>query len=299
MSTAEIQNVYIQTFEATVRFLAQQGVTRLRPYVDERSVNSSLHNWERLGTQEAVPKATTGLIDTPDQEYPFTRRVSAAVTRHTGDSSEPEDLVQTLIDPNSSIATAQGKAMRRAFDDEIIRAASSDTSANGAGGTDALPAGQILGAQGTPLAMTFDLVTEVSEIFMNNDIDPDEAKVFVIGPKQARKLLQLTEATSGDYNAVRPLTAMGYIESWMGYTWIVSTRLLDSSAGQDDSELYAFAMTNRALGLQVNKDIWSRVAEDPTKSFAWRIYSAMTIGAVRVEDEQLVRINIANTNATV
>jgi len=46
--------------------------------------------------------------------------------------------------------------------------------------------------------------------------------------------------------------------------------------------------------LQVNKDIWARVAEDPTISFAWRIYSALTMGAVRVEDEQIVHVHVKN-----
>lgn len=293
MSTDAIKPVYIQTYETTVRYLAQQGITRLRPYVMEKGVQSSAHNWETLGPAEAETKATTGLVDTPDQGYPFGRRVSVPITKHTGDSSEPEDLVQTLIDPNSSIARAQGMAMRRAHDDEIIRAASSLTAANGSGGTDPLDSDQQIGATLSAVPFTFDLVTEVSERFMNKDIDPDEPKVFVIGPKQCRKLLQLTEATSGDYNAMKPLTSKGYVESWMGYTWLVSTRLIDPVG--DGSEIYCFAMTKRALGLQVNKDIWTKVAEDPTKSFAWRIYSASTFGCVRVEDEQLVLCTILDT----
>ena len=126
---------------------------------------------------------------------------------------------------------------------------------------------------------------------MDNDIDPDIEKVMVISPAQARKLLQLTEATSGDYNAVRPLTSKGYIESWMGYTWIVSTRLNSPAAG----EVHCLCMTRKALGLQVNRDVNAEVAKDPTISFAWRIYCAATFGAVRVEDEHIVRIQLSET----
>jgi hypothetical protein len=259
--------------------------------VDERSVQSEGHNWERLGSQEAVEK-TGRLAATPEQDYPWSRRKSIPVTYHTGDSTEQEDVVQMLVDPNSNIAAAQGKAMRRAHDDEIIRAATGD-SRDGQGNTVAFPTAQDVG-DGT-LSINFDIVTQVTETFMVNDIDPDEMKVFVISPRQARKLLQLTEATSGDYNAVRPLTAKGYIESWMGYTWIVSTRLPDSSVGQDGSSEYCFAMTKKAIGLQMNRDISVRVAEDPTVSFAWRIYCFSTFGAIRVEDEQLVRVNLSTT----
>lgn len=286
---ASVQNVFVQTYETNVRHLAQQGIARLRPWVMEKSVQSEGHNWERLGSAEATEK-TGRLVDTPDQDYPWSRRKSIPVTYHTGDSTEQEDIVQMIVDPNSNIVTAQGKAMRRSHDDEIIRAAVGD-SRDGAGNAIPFDVDQIVG-DGTA-NISFDAVTEVSEIFMDNDIDPDEEKVFVVSPRQARKLLQLTEATSGDYNAVRPLTSKGYIESWMGYSWIVSTRLPDSSVGQDGSEVYCFAMTRRALGLQMNKDIWARVAEDQTKSFAWRIYCASSFGAIRVEDEHLVRCQFA------
>jgi hypothetical protein len=287
---ASVINSYVQTYESTVRHLAQQGITRLMPWVVSKSVQSEGHNWERLGSQEAEEKVGR-LVDTPDQDYPWSRRKSIPVTYHTGDSTEQEDIVQMLVDPNSNIVMAQGKAMRRSHDDEIIRACVGD-SRDGAGNLVPSDVAQEVG-DGTA-NISFDAVTEVTEKFMENDIDPDEEKVFVISPRQARKLLQLTEATSGDYNAVRPLTAKGYIESWMGYTWVVSTRLPDASVGQDGSETYCFAMTRRAIGMQMNKDIWTRVAEDTTKSFAWRIYCASSFGAIRVEDEQLVRCQFAN-----
>lgn len=288
---ASVSNARIQTYERNVRHLAQQGITRLRPYVQEVSEQSEGHNWERLGAQEAVEK-TGRLVNTPEQDYPWSRRKSIPVTYHTGDSTEQEDVVQMLVDPNSNIAKAQGKAMRRSHDDEIIRAATGD-SRDGQGNAIPFDTNQEVG-DGTA-SINFDIVTQVSEIFMANDIDPDERKVFVISPRQARKLLQLTEATSGDYNDAKPLTSKGYIESWMGYTWVVSTRLPDSSVGQDGSSEYCFAMTMDAIGLQMNRDISVRVAEDVTKSFAWRIYAFSTFGAIRVEDEQLVRLDLSTT----
>jgi hypothetical protein len=54
-------------------------------------------------------------------------------------------------------------------------------------------------------------------------------------------------------------------------------------------------MTRKALGLQVNRDIWVKVQEDPSVSFAWRIYAASTYGAIRVEDEQIVSLDLSET----
>jgi len=140
------------------------------------------------------------------------------------------------------------------------------------------------------VAITFDIVTEVTERFLDNDVDPDEPKVWFVSPAQVRKLLQLTEVTSADYNSLRPLET-GMPTNWMGYTWIPSTRLNAPAGG----EVNCIAMTADAIGFNINEGMTSRVAEDPTMSFAWRVYCRSTFGAVRVQDEKLVLINLNET----
>jgi hypothetical protein len=289
-----VDQVFVSTFESILRHLAQQMPSRLRSKVTERGTNSEEHNWERLGSAEAQVK-TTRLQATPVQDWPWSRRVSVPTTYDVGDSTEQEDIVQMIIDPNSNLAQSQGYAMRRAYDDEII-AAATGTALDGDGVAQAFPDAQkvfgtAVDVYDTPI--TYDIITQVTERFLDNDIDPDEPKCFVIGPVQARKILQLTEATSGDFNAVRPLTTQGYVQNWMGYEWIVSTRLNHPTAPGTDID--CFVMTKKALGLMVDRDITSRIAEDPSISFAWRIYSFMTIGAVRVEDEHIVQVQLADT----
>ena len=129
---------------------------------------------------------------------------------------------------------------------------------------------------------------------MENNIDPDIPKCFVVGPTQVRKLMQLTEQTSADYvnrQALQTLNASGIVPNWMGFMWVMSTLLLEPAGGEKS----CLAFTDRAIGLQVNKDITARVAEDPSVSFAWRIYLHATMGAVRVEDEQIVELHVADT----
>ena len=286
-----ISNVYVQTFENNVRHLAQQSEARLRMCVQEKSVSSEKHNWETMGQNSAQLK-TTARQATPENDSDWGRRTSIASTYDVGDTTEQEDPVQMLVDPNSNITRSIGMAMRRQIDDVIIAAATGD-SRDGDGNTVAFPAGQIVG-DGTA-SFSYDGVTEIYEKFMENDIDPDIQKYMVIGPKQLRKMQQLTEYTSSDYVNVKALASSGFVRSWMGFDWIVSTRLLDPSIAQDGSEITAFALTNRAIGMQMNRDITTRVAEDPSTSFLWRIYAYMTLGAIRVEDEQIVEWHLANT----
>lgn len=284
-----ISNVYIETFENNVRHLAQQAQAKLRSMITERSTNGESHNWERLGPGTASIKAA-GLVATPAQELPWSRRVSTAVAYHAGEATQQEDPVQMLVDPNSNIALNLGMAMRRQIDDVIIAAATGNAT-DGAGTPVVFPAGQVVGNGTAPIS--FDLVTQVQEKFMQNDIDPDVPKCLVVGPTQIRKLMQLTQQTSTDYvtRALNELSANGIVPNWMGFTWIMSTRLLAPASGQ----LSCLAFTRRALGLQINRDVTARIAEDPSNSFAWRIYCYMTLGATRVEDEHIVHLHVADT----
>lgn len=283
-----IDKVYIQTFERNVRHLAQQADTRLRRFVTEKATDGQKHNWERLGSGEASLKAAAR-VATPTSDLPWSRRVSLAQTYHMGETVEQEDVVQMLIDPNSNVSAAIANGMKRKIDDILI-AAATGTALNGDGTTSTFPAGQVVG-DGTG-AISIDNILEVQEKFYKNDIDPDESKVMVISPTVQRKLMSLMEVTSGDYQNSKAL-ATGMLPNWMGFDWVVSNRLLVPSAGQ----ISCLAFTKRALGFQVNRDITAKVAEDPSLSFAWRIYAAMTMGAVRTEDEHIVHLKVKNAIA--
>lgn len=280
-----IDKVYIQTFERNVRHLAQQTDTRLRRFVTEKATDGQKHNWERLGSGEASLKAAAR-VATPTSDLPWSRRVSLAQTYHMGETVEQEDVVQMLIDPNSNVSAAIANGMKRKIDDILI-AAATGTALNGDGTTSAFPAGQVVG-DGTGV-ISIDNILEVQEKFYKNDIDPDESKVMVISPTVQRKLMSLMEVTSGDYQNSKAL-ATGMLPNWMGFDWVVSNRLLVPVAGQ----ISCLAFTKRALGFQVNRDITAKVAEDPSLSFAWRIYAAMTMGAVRIEDGQIVHLKVKN-----
>lgn len=284
LGVATIDNAYIRTFEMNVRTKAQQKRAKLRDWVDEVNEQSEDHRFDIVGTVEAVQK-TGRVVATPVLDTPWTDRLSAPTIWHAGDSTEVEDPSQMLSDPNSKIATALSNAMNRKIDDLII-AAANGTALDQDGNSNTLGAAQQVGGAST--IISHDLVTEVIEVFDSNDIEEDEPKVFVIGPKQKRKLLQLMEVTSADYQTKKALID-GYLPDYLGFTWIVSNRLTSPDGG---TSLYCLAFTRSAIGLHVVRDVWAKVAQDPSISFAWRIYTAMMMGAVRVEDEHIVEVRV-------
>jgi len=275
-----IDEAYIQTYQNNVRHLAQQSSTRLRMCVQETNVSSEKHTWERIGLNEATEK-TSPRQATPENDTEWTNRTSVTSTYHAGDTIEQEDPVQMLVDPNSNVTMSIAMGMKRRVDDVII-AAATGAALDKSGTPNSFPASQVVG-DGTGV-LTLSGVTEVFSTFMDNDIDVDFNKYMIIGSTQLRLLQLLTEYTSSDYVNVKTLAERGFLANWMGFNWIVSTRLLAPSAGQ----ISCLAFTDRAIGLQVNKDINTKVAEDPSTSFVWRVYAHMVMGAVRVEDEHIV-----------
>lgn len=288
---ADIAKVYISTFERILRHLAQQAITRLRPYVTERATGGKDHGWERLSAATTTNKAA-GLVATPSTGGTYSRRLSITATEHAGDSTQHEDIVQMLIDPNSNQAMSLAMAIRRSWDTKILAAATGDAT-DGDGQAVVFDTANQQIVAGSPI--NFNLVTQVQLRFLQNDIELDVEKVFVIGPLQVTQLLQLTEQTSADFvhrEALQKLAGAGIVPNWMGFTWVMST-LLNITAGTPDV-IDCVAFTKRGLGMQVNRDMLVRVAEDPGQSFAWRIYCATTFGVVRTEDEHVVWLQVEN-----
>ncbi len=288
---------YIETFESNVRQLAQQKMSRLRSCITEVNKQSEKHNWDRLAASSARLKPSaravspaggdgSGAVGSTDG-LTWTRRNTVIQTYDTGEVIEQEDIVQMLIDPKNASTENLVMNMNRAVDDIII-AAALGAAADGAGGTVAFPASQKIGTGAEEISL--DLILQVDEKFQENDVDPDEPRYWVIRPKQRRKLLQLIEVTSSDFQATKAL-ANGYLPDFMGFNWIVSNRLNVPLASQLDT----FAFTNKAIGLHVAGDINTRVAERPDMSFAWQIYLWLNMAAVRTEDEHIVHAHLADT----
>jgi hypothetical protein len=285
-----IDSAFVQQYADLVRHLAQQGDARLRPHVTEVSLRGEAYNFDRLAATAAVEK-TGRRVDTPYVDDAWSRRVAQPRTFNHTMTIEHEDKVQMLVDPQSAYAENQAMAMRRQWDDLVIEAATGDA-LDGDGAPVVFPTAQAIGDGTTPIS--FDYITQVQELFLSHDIPMDIPKVFVIGPTQIRKLLQLTEQTSGDYvwrESLMKLASNGVVPNWMGFTWILSNRLLSPAAG----EISCLAFTKRALGLAVNQDIFVRIGENPDKSYMIQVFSQFTGGCVRVEDEHIVHLHIADS----
>jgi len=281
---ANITTWMVKQFGSTVEFLVQQKGSRLRDAVRlETGVTGEEAYYDQLAETAAVKK-TVRNSDTPLVKSDHRRRRVSLYDYEWADLVDKEDKLKMIIDPNSSLALNAAWALGRAIDDEIITAFNGTAYTGKAGGTSvSLPASQqiVVGAAGLTIAK----LRETKEILDLADVDPEEPRFIVVTPKQITDLLETTEVTSSDFNTVKAL-AMGQIDSFLGFKFIISNRLpVDSSS---DRLVFAWAQTGVLLAMA--EDITVRIDERPDKSYAQQIYLSMSIGATRMQEDKVVEI---------
>jgi len=178
--------------------------------------------------------------------------------------------------------------MNRAMDDVIITAmnASASTGVAGADST-ALPSSQKTATSDQSDGLTIAKLLSAKKILDNNDIDPSRKRYIVCGPQQIADLLGTTQITSSDFNTVKAL-AQGDISTYLGFEFIMSTRLNKDATNTTDRLIFAY--TEDAIKLAIGSDIKANISERADKSYSTQVYYAMSLGAVRMEEKAVVQI---------
>lgn len=303
-----VDTAFVQQFNGNVRHIAQQQESRLRKTVLEDGITGESAFLDQLAPT-AARKRQQRHGDSPIMNSQHLRRRVAPYDWEWGDLVDQPDKVRTLIDPESNYAKAAGYAMARGYDDEVIAAyfATAYTGKSGSvsvvwpnGDAESLPAqrpGTIVAVnswtygQGAGNAgMTISKAIEAKIALDAAEGDDNEPRYMVCSAKQIGNMLATTEATSADYNSVKALVN-GEINTFLGFEWIRSERLTLDSNGYRQCAAYR----KSAMGLGVAKDIWSRITERSDKSFSIYVFSAMSIGAARLEECKMVEVKCIET----
>jgi hypothetical protein len=282
MST-QITTAFVEQYSANVQLLSQQTGSLLRDKVRVESVVGKNAFFDQIGSVTATVRSSRH-SDTPQADTPHSRRRVSLADYEFADLIDDLDKVRMLADPTSSYAQAAAYAMGRAMDDAIISAATGTAYTGVAGGTStALPAGQII-TEASTNGLTIAKLRQAKKILDLNDVDPSIARYIIVGPKQIDDLLGTTEVTSSDFNTVKAL-AMGDVNSFLGFNFIVSNRLAIASSKRS---LIAFAQDGLLLG--VGKDVTARIDERADKGYATQVYYSAAFGATRMDEQKVVKI---------
>jgi Phage capsid protein len=281
-----------KTFENNVRHTAQQIESALRRLCVEKSGPTASHSFKITGTRSLSNVAKTRRQATPINDQVWANRVAIPAPFDDGEAIDGEDVAKMVIDPTSTVVTSMGYAVKRKYDDIIIGAITANA-LDEEQHVNVFPAAQYFDGSGSYTdRISLKTLTGIRNKFSRNEVPDEEEKFMVLGPNQIEQLLHETKIGSADYNTIKPLEN-GKLVRFAGLSLVPSNRLLHpNGAGSIDCPVF----TRKAFGLLVIEDLFARVAEDPSLSFATRAYVRINAGAVRIQDEQVV---VARLNDTV
>ena len=300
---SQIDTAFVNGFHANFDLALQQMQSRLEPYVRVETQTGEYDYFDRIGSLE-VTEVTTRWADTVNSEIAHDRRQSHIRDFDASVLIDQKDKLRMLQDPTSSYIQTLVAAHNRKKDDLIIQAAFATAKTGKAGGTDvAFPSGNTIlvtgvltgnsygvpdpGTEGgdynlTPGKLrTAKLILDRASEKLGGDGEPH---ILACDPIQIAALLSNTKATSSDYNTVRALMS-GDIDTYMGFKFVRTTRLSASSGVRD-----CIAFVRSALMLSKKVDTTVRVTERPDKRYAVQAYTNSTMGAVRMWEEGVVKI---------
>lgn len=300
-------DLYQVQFSTLLKMVLQQEGSKLRGRVMEQAFS---------GAKMASPiqfVSATQMVSPQGRFAPkvnstatFTRRWVLPFDKENDQYIDNFDELKTAIDPKSQLVARVRAACNRAFDDEIIRAATATSTIGADSGSlttenwdttnyqiaaDFEKSGTALGLSVAKLSEAYRILEHAHALEENPEI------TLVIGSKQHDDLRKQAQVVSSDFNANGGVLENGRVTRFMGMNVIVSERLptiTDKNSNANTRGCLAFVSNGICLG--VWQDVKVEIFRDFTKSSnPWDINTMISYGATRTELGRVVQIACADT----
>ncbi len=284
--------VYGQAYSRNIMQLAQEKYSKLMSLVYMKdNVNGKTFFQDQIGKWAMQTKGGRN-VQTPNNDPTLSRRMGTLIDYHDNRMLDRGDELRTISDPRSAYTIAGASSLGRQIDTVIANRilASANTGETGSGtitlGTTSIsahvnPTGT---STGTAATLNFARVRNAKRVLDLEAVEMED-RFAVVGPSQLDQVLNTTQATSSDYNAIKALVR-GELETWMGFKWVMSTNL--STSGTITS---CFFMQRYALCLAMGAQPMVRTDERNDLSYSWQVYYELNIGSVRLEEARVVQMD--------
>lgn len=292
--------LYTTQFSTALELLLQQKGSKLRG-----KVNEGFHVGKQASPVNQVGPIT---LQTPEGRFAAKKRADANYVRRwvfpiEGDINQLIDTfdeVQTIVDPKSALVTGASYAVGRAWDDEILAAATRDAKlGQDAAGlttetfdTTAFRVSSSFGAS-TATGLTVAKLIETKRIFRHyhNDLDADPLCI-VIGSQQEADLLNQVQVVSTEFND-RPTLVDGKVKRFLGFDIEVMERVPQTTA---DTTRGVISFVKSGMYLGMWRDMMNRVSQrNDLSSEPWQLYTQVMFGSTRLQPGKVLQILCADT----
>jgi hypothetical protein len=302
--SVQITTAFVDQFKANILLLSQQKESVLRQVCRMEDVTGDTMYVDRIGATEAQ-EISSRHGDTPLISTPHSRRKLTMADYNWADLIDNVDKLKMLIDPQSTYAQNAIMAFNRKIDDVIITALGGAAYGGHAGGTTInnydVDECRLVESDGTiatagsdwsdttETPLTIAKLLTCKQLLDDADVDPARQRYFATNPYNINQLLNTTEVKSSDYNTVKAL-AQGEINTFMGFKFLMSTRLVADDLDTGATKCYAFAQD--AIVLAISEEPTVRITERDDKNYSTQVYVEMSLGATRVEGPAVVEIEL-------
>lgn len=289
----DITQFYPTEFEKNWTHVAQQMDSRLRNAVSPGGNLTGKRKSFNLLNDYEMDEVTTRKGDTPDGDtsgekyWLYARKFEKVISF---DEDDERQLGQIVL-PDSDEVRNMAMAYNRKVDDIIVSAFDA-TRYIGEDGTTtdafdtnfSIAVDYVASGATANSGLTFAKIREAARKLNAAEI-PEGDRYFAIGARQLDNLLAITETTSRDYSDLMALKD-GKISYFMGFNWI-QTQRLPRNASTDVRSCFAWHKSAIKFGEGARN---SYIDTRPDKRHAKQIRSVGRLGAVRTENEKVVRI---------
>jgi hypothetical protein len=282
--SSTITEAFVQQWDSTIRTQAQQKESRLeKTILDKGNIVGESFTANRLAPLEDTPEKTVRHGDTQWSEGVHSTRVGLMRDFYQALPVDRNDEPKLLADPNGPYLDGLLAAWNRRKD-AIIFDALIGNSQTKAGSQVVVPAGQIIvhGSAG----MTKAKLITAKRIFRANEADGHNGEELYIAYNSLmlEDILSDTTLTSADFMSVKMLQDGDVNGKWLGVNWIPYEGILLATTTYTTA-MWAKSAAYKGIGFTEGK---SQRRGD--KQDTLQVSMAGSIGAVRVEEEKVVRI---------
>lgn len=284
--TVTIDSNYINQFSGNMYNLVEQKMSKTRGIFNTEMANGEKHFFDRLGSLSA--NEIVGRLQAPVLQDPAHSRRMATVGRfETSVTLDNIDKLKMLIDPTSDYSIKMAAALGRKYDEVVFNAllGSAATGQTGSGST-AFDSNNVIAAGGTGFTVAkFDQALRILEAA---EVDVDGDLFLFIDAYGIEDLLgdSTNKLTSFDFQGDNYVLNGGKLPQYRGVN-VIRTQRVPVVSSTDNRALLC---TRDALKVAMAHDLEVKTAERPDLNFALQLSAYMMMGAVRMEEAQVVDI---------
>ena len=292
-----ITAAHVQQFHDGFALAAQQMESRLQETVTSRGmVTGASFTANDLGAVEAnqvIERYGDTELTVPDHGT----RLALLSDWDLALPVDKFDLPKLLANPQGDYLRLSMAAHNRRKDaiiyNALIGAAQRATTSTVTGNHSAYSATNLAGGQiilngGTGLTKA--KIIQAKAQFRANEADEfnGEKLYFLYNNKALQDILSDTTLTTADQLAVKMIQEGGVAREWMGFTWVPYNFPVGAAvASMFSAVAYSKSSTHFGIGDNVTTDIGPR----RDKRNLIQVYTSMSMGAVRVREEKVVRVD--------